>query len=69
MADARCDALVIGGGPGGLTGALYLARVRRRVLVVDDGASRAARIPHSRNYPGFVDGIAGAELVAAMRAQ
>lgn len=69
MADARCDALVIGGGPGGLTGALYLARFRRRVLVVDDGASRAARIPHSRNYPGFVDGIAGAELVAAMRAQ
>ena len=66
---ARCDALVIGGGPGGLTGALYLARFRRRVLVVDDGASRAARIPRSRNYPGFVDGVPGAELVAAMRAQ
>jgi thioredoxin reductase (NADPH) len=67
-AATHCDALVIGGGPGGLTAALYLARFRREVLLIDDGASRAARIPRSRNYPGFVDGIAGAELVAAMRA-
>ena len=67
-AASDCDALVIGGGPGGLTGALYLARFRRRVLVIDAGASRAARIPRSHNYPGFVEGIPGAELVAAMRA-
>jgi thioredoxin reductase (NADPH) len=67
-AATHCDALVVGGGPGGLTAALYLARFRRDVLLIDDGASRAARIPRSHNYPGFVDGIAGAELVAAMRA-
>jgi thioredoxin reductase (NADPH) len=66
-AATHCDALVVGGGPGGLTAALYLARFRREVLVIDDGASRAARIARSHNYPGFVDGIPGAELVAAMR--
>ena len=66
-AATHCEALVIGGGPGGLTAALYLARFRRDVLLIDDGTSRAARIPRSRNYPGFVDGIPGAELVAAMR--
>lgn len=63
------DALVVGGGPGGLTGALYLARFRRRVLVVDDGHSRAARIPRSHNMPGYPDGVRGAELVAAIRQQ
>ena len=63
------DSLVVGGGPAGLTCALYLARLRRRVLLVDDGQSRAARIPCSRNYPGFPDGVAGHELPGAMRVQ
>lgn len=63
------DALVVGGGPAGLTGALYLARFRRRVLVVDDGCSRATRIPRSHNMPGYPDGIAGGALVAAIREQ
>lgn len=63
------DALVVGGGPAGLTGALYLARFRRRVLVVDDGCSRATRIPRSHNMPGYPDGIPGSALVAAIREQ
>jgi thioredoxin reductase (NADPH) len=61
------DVLVVGGGPAGLTAALYLARFRRSVVVVDAGASRAATIPRSHNVAGFPDGVAGAELVAAMR--
>ncbi|WOB06092.1 NAD(P)/FAD-dependent oxidoreductase [Piscinibacter gummiphilus] len=73
MADAPSsplwDAAVIGGGPAGLTTATYLARFRRRVLLVDSGSSRASTIPLSRNYPGFPDGISGAQLLAHMRRQ
>lgn len=63
------DAAVIGGGPAGLTAATYLARFRRQVLLVDSGSSRVLHIPRSHNYPGFPDGVAGDELLAAMRVQ
>ena len=63
------DALIIGGGPGGLTAAVYLARYRRRVLLVDSSESRAALIPETHNYPGFADGIAGVGLLDALRQQ
>ncbi len=62
------DCLIVGGGPAGLTAAIYLARFRRHVLVVDSGASRAALIPESHNYPGFA-GINGLELLKRLRAQ
>src|SRR3954467_2170472 len=57
------DCLVIGGGAAGLTAAVYLARFRRRVLVVDSGAPRAAWIPTSHNIPFFAEGIAGPEIL------
>lgn len=66
---ATFDAMVIGGGPAGLVAAVYLARFRRSVLVVDGGQSRALQIPRSHNYPGFVDGIAGNELMASLHEQ
>lgn len=62
------DCLVIGGGPAGLTAAIYLARFLRRVCVADDGNSRALLIPESHNYPGFM-GIAGPELLQRLRDQ
>jgi len=69
MAEPILDCLVVGGGPAGLTAAIYLARYRRHFLVMDSGASRAAWIPKSHNYPGFPDGIPGTELLGRIRAQ
>lgn len=63
------DCLVIGGGPAGLTTALYLARFRRSVLVIDGGRSRALGIPRSHNHPGFIDGISGETLLRTLRKQ
>lgn len=69
LPDPQLDCLIIGGGPAGLTAAIYLARYHRKVVVVDDGNSRARWIPTSRNHAGFPDGIGGEELLTRMRAQ
>jgi len=63
------DCLIIGGGPAGLTAAIYLARFHLDILVVDGGKSRAAWIPCTRNVSGFPDGIGGSELLQRMRDQ
>ena len=63
------DVLVIGGGPAGLTAAIYLARFHLATRVIDAGQSRAARIPRTRNHAGYPGGIPGAELLDRMRVQ
>jgi thioredoxin reductase (NADPH) len=63
------DCLIVGGGPAGLTAAIYLARFRRNARVVDAGSSRASLIPLSHNYPGFPDGISGRDLLQRLREQ
>ncbi|MBP0446828.1 NAD(P)/FAD-dependent oxidoreductase [Roseomonas sp. SSH11] len=65
--DGVLDCLIIGGGPAGLTAALYLARFNRRFALVDSGASRAAWIPTSHNVPLFAEGIGGPELLARQK--
>ena len=64
-----CDCAIIGGGPAGLTAAIYLARFHLSVTVFDDDTSRVAMIPISHNHAGFPDGISGPDLLARMRAQ
>ena len=63
------DCLVVGGGPAGLTAALYLRRFHRRIALVDGGDARALRIPRSHNVPGFPAGIPGSELLDRQREQ
>jgi thioredoxin reductase (NADPH) len=63
------DCIVVGGGPGGLTAATYLARYRRGVRIFDTGCTRAGWIPKSRNCPGFPQGVGGEELLQRMRDQ
>ena len=63
------DTLVIGGGPGGLTAAIYLRRFTRNILVVDKGNSRLCLIPVSHNYPGFPEGVPGGQLLVNLTEQ
>src|SRR4051795_2069167 len=65
----QLDCLVIGGGPAGLTAAIYLARYRRKVMVIDSRESRAALIPETHNYPGFAAGVSGRKLLELLASQ
>ncbi len=56
------DSLVVGGGPAGLSAAIYLARFNRSVLVIDAGEGRSTSHETNENYLGFPDGIASREL-------
>ena len=63
------DCLVIGGGPAGVTAAIYLARFHLSVRVVDAGQSRVTWIPRTHNHAGYPGGIPGTELLDLMRTQ
>ncbi|MEA1976880.1 MAG: FAD-dependent oxidoreductase [Chloroflexota bacterium] len=65
------DLVIIGGGPAGLTAAIYASRSRMRTLLVEKEAigGEAASTSMIENYPGFPEGIGGAELAERMRSQ
>ena len=58
----RYDVIVIGGGPAGLTGAMYLARAKKQVLVLEKQyfGGQIALTDEVVNYPG-IERISGAE--------
>lgn len=65
------DMLIIGGGPGGYTAALYAARAGLTVAVLEklSAGGQMAQTHKIDNYPGFPDGIDGFELGEQMRLQ
>jgi thioredoxin reductase (NADPH) len=67
--DASADALVVGGGPAGLSAALYLGRYNRDVLVFDTGRGRSAHHQINHNYLGFPEGLPITALRELGRAQ
>jgi thioredoxin reductase (NADPH) len=63
------DCLIVGGGPAGLTAAIYLTRFHLRIRLIDAGNSRASWIPCSHNHAGYPAGISGKELLRLMTEQ
>lgn len=65
------DVIVIGGGPAGLTAALYTSREGLDTLVIEKGAlgGQAGGTQRMDNFPGFDEGIDGAEFGARLGRQ
>jgi thioredoxin reductase (NADPH) len=70
-AAAKYEVIIIGGGPAGLTAGLYTARAGLKSLLIERGAfgGQILNAPLVENYPGFPEGISGAELGALMHQQ
>jgi thioredoxin reductase (NADPH) len=63
-AASRYDVIIIGGGPAGLTAALYSARGKLKTLVIEGSAigGRMAEAWEIENYPGFTEPVHGYDL-------
>jgi thioredoxin reductase (NADPH) len=69
MSLGRYDTVIIGGGPGGYTAALYSARAGMKTLLLEklSPGGQMATTGQVDNYPGFEDGVDGYELGEKMK--
>jgi len=65
------DVVIIGAGPAGLTAGLYVARARRKTILLERNVTggQIALTSIVENYPGFPDGVNGFDLAQAMQQQ
>ncbi len=65
------DIVIIGGGPAGLSAAIYAGRAQRKVLVLEKGlvGGQVSMTMDIANYPGFPEGVDGPQLAEKMRVQ
>jgi thioredoxin reductase (NADPH) len=65
------DVVIIGGGPAGLTAALYTSRSRLKTLLIENGlfGGQMTTTELIENYPGFPQGVPGDELSRLMKEQ
>lgn len=65
------DVVIIGGGPAGLTAAIYTGRASLSTLILEKGlpGGQIAQTEEVENYPGFPEPIPGMELAARMQQQ
>ena len=64
MKDDLWDCVIVGGGPAGLSAAVYMGRFLRRTLVVDEGRGRWSYGQTNENYLGFPRGVGARRLRA-----
>jgi thioredoxin reductase (NADPH) len=64
-------AIIIGGGPAGLTAGLYLSRGNRRTLLIEKTSvgGYIMNVANIENYPGYPEGIVGSQLGMAIKEQ
>jgi thioredoxin reductase (NADPH) len=68
---AKYEAIIVGGGPAGLTAGLYSARAGLKTLLLERGmfGGQIVNAHRVENYPGFPDGISGYELASLIHQQ
>jgi len=68
-ADPEYQVAVVGGGPAGLTTALYTTRLGHDTVLIDRGGGRAAMMQDTHNVIGITEDVSGNELLATAKEQ
>lgn len=71
MSGTSCDLIIIGGGPAGLTAAIYACRAQLKVVLIEQmmPGGQVATTEWVENYPGFENGVSGYDLMQHMEKQ
>ena len=66
------DLVIVGSGPAGYTAAIYAARAQLNPIIYEGSVTAGGALMNTtevENFPGFVDGVMGPDLMDSMRKQ